>query len=337
LTAKFVRQQLVELMKLSFLFFGNKPDEKWELCRQMGIDYAIAKLAPEITHMLPPWDYQSLKQSKEIYANNGFDLLGLEGDQFDMNRIKFGLEGREEDAEKYCRMLENMGRLHINLLCYNFMAGIGWYRTDTAIPERGGAFVSGFNWQTSNKQPLTEYGAVAEEKIWENYEWFIKRVMPTAEKWDVKLALHPDDPPVSPLRGIGRIFTNASAIKKALAISDSPSHGLTFCQGTYTTMGEDVKGLIELFGEQQKIFFVHIRDVAGTRENFRETFHDNGPTDMVEMFRIYKAIGFNGPLRSDHVPSMAGDNNEQHGYTIKGNLFGIGYIKGIMEAVGIAT
>ncbi|MCA1480866.1 mannonate dehydratase, partial [Bradyrhizobium sp. NBAIM08] len=140
---------------------------------------------------------------------------------------------------------------------------------------------------------------------------------------------------VSPLRGIGRIFTSAAAIQKALALTESASHGLTFCQGTYTTMGENVQQLIETFGHQNKIFFVHIRDVTGTSENFRETFHDNGPTDMVDMFRTYKAVAFDGPLRSDHVPTIAGESNDQHGYAMNGNLFGIGYIKGIMDSVGI--
>lgn len=322
-------------MKLSFLFFGNMPDEKWQLCNQMGIQYAMAKLAPDLTGILPPWNFESLQYSKEIFKKNGFDLIGLEGDQFDMNRIKLGLPGREEDLDSYCLMLENMGSLSVNLLCYNFMAGIGWYRTSTVLKERGGALVSGFDLQQSSHQPLTDAGEVPEEEIWENYKYFLNRVMPVAQKSGVKMALHPDDPPVSPLKGFARIFTSAAGIRRALALTDSPSHGLTFCQGTYTSMGEDVKSLIGEFGKKRKIFFVHIRDVKGTRENFRETFHDNGPTDMVAIFKAYKEIGFNGPLRSDHVPTMAGDDNSQHGYAMKGNLFGIGYIKGIMEATGI--
>ncbi|MBC8033632.1 MAG: mannonate dehydratase, partial [Chitinophagaceae bacterium] len=112
------------------------------------------------------------------------------------------------------------------------------------------------------------------------------------------------------------------------------SHGLTFCQGTYTTMNEDVLSLIGEFGSGKRIFFVHIRDVVGTPQEFRETFHDNGPTDMFRMMQAYKEIGFAGPLRSDHVPSMAGETNAQHGYEMKGSLFGIGYIKGLMDALG---
>ncbi len=321
-------------MKLSFLFFGNTPDEKWQLARQMGINYAIAKLAPELTGALPPWDYLSLKQSKEIYEANGFKLYGLEGDQFDMNRIKFGLEGRDEDIELYKKMLVNMGQLGVKLLCYNFMAGIGWYRTTTDIKERAGALVSGFDSKIAHNLPMTKFGEVSEERIWENYQYFIKKVIPVAEQSGVKMALHPDDPPVSPLRGIGRIFIRADGIRKALALIESPSHGLTFCQGTYTTMGEDVKALINEFGTE-RIHFVHIRDVEGNADRFRETFHDNGPTKMPDLFKAYKAIGFEGPLRSDHVPTMAGESNSHYGYAMKGNLFGIGYMKGIMEALDI--
>ncbi|MCF0069702.1 mannonate dehydratase [Dyadobacter sp. CY261] len=318
-------------MFLSFLFFGNTPDEKWQLCRQMGIDYAIAKLAPELTGNAAIDDYDSFARSKDIFESNGFQLTGLEGDQFDMIRIKLGLPGRERDIERYQRMLENMGRLGVGLLCYNFMA-TGWYRTDVNLPERGGAVVSGFSMEKAITEPVSKYGTFSESQIWENYHWFIEQVMPVAEANGVRMALHPDDPPISPLHGISRILTSADAIRKALSLSDSSSHGLTFCQGTYTTMNENVHELIREFGRAKKIFFVHIRDVRGTPENFRETFHDNGPTDMFKLMRTYYDIGFDGPLRSDHVPTMAGESNEHFGYEMKGNLFGIGYIKGLMDA-----
>ncbi len=319
-------------MKLSFLFFGNKPDEKWVLCRQMGIEQAIAKLAPELTNEPAIYNFDSLARSKNIFNEEGFDFSGLEGDQMDMTRIKLGLEGREKDVELYCTMLENMGRLGIKLICYNFMY-TGWYRTHKAVLERGGALVSSFSYEAALKEPDNKFAPVSESKIWENYHWFIERVMPVAEAAGVKMALHPDDPPISPVHGIGRILTSADAIRKALSFSDSTSHGLTFCQGTYTTMNEDVLNLIHEFGEKKKIFFVHIRDVEGTPRHFRETFHDNGPTNMFKMMKAYKDAGFDGPLRSDHVPTMYGERNDHVGYEMKGNLFGIGYIKGLMDAL----
>lgn len=225
-----------------------------------------------------------------------------------------------------------MGRLGVGFICYNFMY-TGWYRTHKALQERGGALVSGFSYEAALKEPDNKYAPVSESKIWENYQWFIDQVMPVAEANGVRMALHPDDPPISPVNGIGRILTSATAIRKALSFSDSPSHGLTFCQGTYTTMNEDVESLINEWGGQKKIFFVHIRDVIGTPTKFRETFHDNGPTDMFAMMKAYKQIGFEGPLRSDHVPTMAGESNKHAGYEMKGSLFGIGYIKGLMDAV----
>ena len=319
-------------MKLTFLFFGNAPGEKWILCRQMGIDHAIAKLAPELTGEPAIFNYDSFSRSKEVFNENGFALIGLEGDQMDMTRIKLGLAGREKDVELYCRMLENMGRLGVDFICYNFMY-TGWYRTHKDLAERGGASVSGFNYDAALREPDNKYAPVSESKIWEAYHWFIEQVMPVAEANGVRMALHPDDPPISPIHGIGRILTSAAAMRRALSFSDSPSHGLTFCQGTYVTMNENVLSLIHEFGGKKKIFFVHIRDVAGAPHNFQETFHDNGPTDMFRMMKGYKEVGFDGPLRSDHVPTMAGENNEHVGYEMKGNLFGIGYIKGLIDAL----
>ncbi|MEO1011551.1 MAG: mannonate dehydratase [Bacteroidota bacterium] len=323
-------------MKLSFLFFGNTPDEKWQLCRQMGIDQAIAKLSPELTGMLSIDNYSSFARSKDIFEENGLELHGLEGDQFDMHRIKLGLEGREADVEKYCLMLENMGRLGLSLLCYNFMA-TGWYRTHKGLKERGGALVSGYDNETAKKEPVSKWGSFTKDQIWENYQWFLERVMPVAESNHVKMALHPDDPPISPVHGIARILTSASAIDRALSLYDSPSHGLTFCQGTFSTMGENLQDLVREWGMRDKIHFIHIRDVRGIPESFRETFHDNGPTDMFRMMQLYKKVGFEGPLRSDHVPTMAGEDNAHVGYGMKGNLFGIGYIKGLMHGCRIST
>lgn len=240
-------------MKLSFLFFGNKPDEKWTLCRQMGLDYAIAKLAPELTGDAPIYDYDSFARSKGKFEEAGFQLYGLEGDQMDMTRIKLGLPGREDDMEKYCTMLQNMGRLGVKFICYNFMYP-GWYRTHNSLPERGGALVSGFRYEEAQKLSRYELAPVSELQLWENYHWFIEQAMPVAESAGVQMGVHPDDPPVSPVRGIARILVSGDAVRKALTLSSSSSHGLTFCQGTYTTMGEDVKSLIHEFGSKKKSF-----------------------------------------------------------------------------------
>lgn len=321
-------------MKLAFLFFGDKADLRWELAAQMGVRYAVAKLAPELTGKDPIWNYDVLENAVEAYAAAGFRLVALEGDQFDMTRIKLGLPGREEDADNYCRMLENMGRLGIGTLCYNFMQ-TGWFRTNSKIRERGGAFVTGFNARDAEKLTPKPYAPVPAGKIWENYEWFIRRVMPVAESSGVKMGLHPDDPPVPEVEGVGRILTSFESVERALSLSDSPSHCLTFCQGTYFTMGGDVQAFFRKWKE--RVCFVHLRDVAGTAEDFHETFHDNGPHDMAQMLRLYAEEGFDGVIRSDHVPTMAGESDDRPSYSMNGSLFGLGYIKGIMDALKIKT
>ncbi|MBO4648569.1 MAG: mannonate dehydratase [Lentisphaeria bacterium] len=312
-------------MKLG-LMLPVKPDIQWTLASQLGVKYAVTKAAPELSGMNDPSDYNALKTVRDRFAEAGFELYALEGDEFDMSRIKLGLPGRDEDLEKYRKMLLNMGRLGLKLLCYNFMVGVGWFRSRNDLMERGGALTSGFDIREIDNHVELK---ITEEQVWKNYEYFLKAVVPAAEEAGVKLGLHPDDPPVSPLLGYSRVLTSADAYRKAMALSDSPSHGITFCQATFRAMGEDVFKLIPEFGK--RIFFLHFRDITGTRDKFRETFHDNGPTDMVELLRVAEKYAPDCLLRPDHTPTMAGESNEKFGYTMQGNLFAVGYIKGIQD------
>jgi mannonate dehydratase len=100
-------------------------------------------------------------------------------------------------------------------------------------------------------------------------------------------------------------------------------------------MGEDIAVLVNEWTANKKIFFVHLRDVEGTREHFRETFHDNGPTNLARMLRLYYKCGFKGPMRPDHAPTLEGESNDQPGYAMGGKIFAIGYMKGSMDAFGI--
>ena len=313
-------------MKLA-LMLPAKPDIQWTLASQLGVKYAVTKAAPELSGLADPSDYQALKTVRDRFAEAGFELYALEGDEFDMSRIKLGLPGRDEDIEKYRRMLLNMGRLGLKLLCYNFMVGVGWFRSRNDLKERGGALTSGFNLRDIDNAVELK---ITEEQVWANYEYFLRAVLPAAEEAGVRLGLHPDDPPVSPLLGYSRVLTSADAYRKAMALSDSPSHGITFCQATFRAMGEDVFKLIPEFS--QRIFFLHFRDIDGTRDNFRETFHDNGPTDMAKLLKVAQQFAPDCLLRPDHTPTMAGESNEKFGYTMQGNLFAIGYIKGILDA-----
>ncbi|MEO8735551.1 MAG: mannonate dehydratase, partial [Edaphobacter sp.] len=197
------------------------------------------------------------------------------------------------------------------------------------------ALVTEFSQQDAEKLGLTEWGEIGEQAIWQNLEYFLKAVMPVAEEAGMKMALHPDDPPVSPLRGIGRILTSADAFRRVLAMYPSPQNGITFCQANFQLMGEDIAALAHEWCKQKKIFFVHLRDVEGTREQFRETFHDNGPVDLSQMLRIYHECGFQGPIRPDHAPTLDGESNDRPGYSMGGKVFAVGYMKGAMDALSI--
>ena len=322
-------------MKLSTML-PVKPDISWQLAAQTGVRYAVTKAAPELSGQLPPWDFNSLRGIKERFDQAGFKLAALEGDEFDMSRIKLGLPGRDEDLERYREMIRNMGRLDIRLLCHNFMAGVGWFRSRDDLQERGGALTSGFDIDDlkGQEKPL----AITEAQLWSNYEYFLKAVLPAAEEAGVTLALHPDDPPISPLLGYSRILTSAGAFRKALKIADgSPAFGITFCQATFKAMGEDIFALIKEFGGQGKIAFVHLRDIKGVKDRFVETFHDNGPTDMVKALAAYRDAKVDCLLRHDHCPTMAGESNDKPGYGALGGVFAVGYIKGIMDSLNIES
>ena len=324
-------------------------DRRWALARQLGVRHAICKLNPDITSAPPPSDFDTLKAAQQNFANNGLTLSGLEGDQMDMRRIKQGLPGRDIDIEAYKRMLQNMGRLGIRLLCYNFMVGMNWGRTQADIPIRGGALASGFDHaKMQDHKPLDGVGVIPAEQVWENYAYFIERVGPVAAEHGVKMGLHPDDPPVPSIRGVGRIFGTVAGFDRALGLLDAPTHGVTFCQATLGLVHHDVPALATRWGKAGRIPFIHWRDVVGTPECFHEVFHDDGPTDMGALLKTYEDAGIDAFLRVDHVPAMEGEHVAAEalntgtagsavtvGYETMGRLFAVGYLKGLLRGQGI--
>jgi mannonate dehydratase len=315
-------------------YLPPRPHRLWLLARQMGIRNAIVSAKTERTGLNPPWDIEALRRIQGDLADAGLELHGLEGDQFDMNRIKLGLPGRDEDIERFSQMLRNMGSLRIPLLCYNFMAQTGWYRSKSDVPGRGGALVSRFDLSETPAQ-ATDGGEVPADRIWENYRYFIQRVMPIAEKAGIRMALHPDDPPLPALHGVGRIFGTAEAFERAYSLAPSRSNGVTFCRANFKLMGADIPNCIRSFAKQGRLFFLHLRDVRGTAERFVEVFHDEAAADLMATLWECHEAGFDGPLRCDHVPTMAGEANDQPGYGTLGRLFADGYLIGLLDALKI--
>lgn len=278
----------------------------------------------------PVWEYLPLAQMRQTVENAGLRLSVIESIPVS-DAIKLGLDGRDEDIEHFSQSLRNMGAAGIPILCYNFMAVFGWTRTSFNIKGRGGALVSGYDHSVMENAPLTDAGEVSEERLWENLEYFLKRIVPVAEEAGVKLAMHPDDPPLSPIRGVGRIMRSVEAFDRLLELVPSPNNGITFCQGNFAAMGADVPAAIRHFGD--KIFFSHFRDVDQPVPSFVEVFHDEGPTDMAETMRAYRDIGFDGPIRPDHAPTLEGEDNSKPGYMVLGKIYAIGYMRGLLDAI----
>ena len=300
----------------------------WDMVKQCGVTKVVGSMDFDSTDA--PWSYASLLRVRNAYKEAGFDLEVLES-RPPLDRAKLGLPGRDAEIDAVCELLTNLGKLGIPVWCYEWMPVMNWLRTSTTIRSRGGALVTGYDHSQMRGAPLTEHGEIGDEALWDNLRYFLQRVMPVAEAAKVKLAMHPDDPPLTPIRGLSRIMRSVDNFQRLLELVPSPMNGIALCQGNFTLMTDDLPGVIRGFGD--KIFFVHMRDVKGVPEKFQETFHDAGQTDMLACMRAYRDIGFDGVLRPDHVPTMAGDSNEDAGYSAIGRLFAIGYIKGLREAV----
>jgi len=315
-------------------FLPPTPSPLWKLSKQAGVDYAVGGLPfnEPFNGTDAPWDYLPLVRMKQRYESAGFELAVIES-RPPLNNAKRGLPGGDEEIDTVCTLIENMGRLGIPVWCYEWMTDFNWLRTSTNTPSRGGSVVTSFDFNLVKDAPPTDEGPISEEKLWETLEYFLKRVIPVAEKWNVKLAMHPDDPPLSPIRGVGRIMSSVDNFQRLLDLVPSPMNGITMCQGNFTLMTDDLPGTIRKFGQQDKIFFVHFRDVRGDVKKYEETWHDDGKTDMLACMKAYKDINFDGVLRPDHVPTVEGDSNENAGYSSFGRLYAIGYIRGLRQAV----
>lgn len=318
---------------LCLAYFWGIQERKIALSKQMGITGAVSPSAPGIGGLpdAKSWSLEGVTAVKRAFEQRGLQWRVLEGTP-PLDKVKLGISGRDEEIENFITLMRNLNKIGVNTICYNWMPVINWARTDMARVGRGGALVTAFDFEKIKDQPLTEYGEVTEDQMWKNISYFLKAVVPEAEKNNIKLALHPDDPPIPKIRGIARIMRTADAFKRMIEIVPSPNNGITLCQGTFATMGEDIPAVIRYFGERNKIFFVHFRDIRGDRWAFEETFHDEGITDMYKAMKTYHEVGFSGPMREDHVPTVAGDSNEHPGYSEYGTLFAMGYIKGLIEA-----
>ena len=308
-------------------YYRSKPDLTWKIGQQLGVKYGVIRLPDD--RAFDPADRTHWLPIYKRYGEYGIKPIVIEPMPNCLHdHIKAGDDKRDECIEKVLQMFPIMDELDIRTICFNWMTYVGWTRTKNDITERGGALVTGF----SNEEYIPSSKGISAEQLWDNYEYFLRAVLSEAERYGIRLALHPDDPPISKLGNVSRIMISYNNIRHAIRdIVDSPNLGVTFCQAVYYLMGEDLFKIIPELAD--KIMFIHFRNVTGDKYHFHETFHDNGALNMPQLLKLYYDLGLNVPIRVDHVPTMVGDTMSNPGYSAYGRLYAIGYLKGILETL----
>lgn len=242
---------------------------------------------------------------------------------------------REEKLEILTETIRNLGAAGIPVLGYSGHPPDGAVRTTRSKRIRGGAEASAFDIDEFEDELLVDR-ELSEEALWTAYEAFLERVVPVAEEAGVTLAVHPSDPPLERIGGIPLLFRNFENFRRAMDLVDSESHGLKFCLGCWSEMGEDVVEVIRHFGGED-IVYVHFRDVVGTVPNFYETFIDD-PASNYDEYAVMRTLyeeGFTGVMTPDHVPLMEGETEWEFGSTT-GRAYTVGYLKGLLRAITAA-
>jgi mannonate dehydratase len=332
---------MTDEMRVAIGQFNELTMERLTFAKQLGASGVLLN-----TPLLPGekrWELDDLRWLVGRCADYGLRLEAIENVPVRFyDKAMLGLPGRDEQIENYQATIRNLGQAGVGILGYHWMPN-GVWRTSKTTPGRGGALVTAFEMEVAatdqplvhgvKEHPLAQGRTFTTEEMWDNYVYFMKAVLPVAEEAGVKLALHPDDPPLPTLGGIARLFYNFEGFKRAMDEFPSPNSGLDFCMGCWSEMGPGVIDAIRYFGERGKIFYVHFRDVQGYGPKFQECFLGEGNVDVVEAIRTLKEVGFTGFIIDDHVPRLVDDTDWNH----RGRAFQTGYIMALVQAVNKLT
>jgi mannonate dehydratase len=307
--------------------FNELTDEQLLFAKQCGCDDVLLN-----TPKLPGeerWEYEDLRAWRQRAEDAGLRLIALENVPVRFyDEIMLGKPGRERQLANMQETVRNMGRAGIPILGYHWMPN-GVWRTTWDCPVRGGAVSNSFQMDEADTK-LTHEREYTEDELWANYDWYLDRMLPVCEEAGVRMALHPDDPPVPSLGGVARLFRNFDNFARAMERHPSPMHGLDFCHGCWSEMrrGEGVLDAIRYFGERGRLFYVHFRDVVGGADDFTEVFLGDGNSDPVAVMRALKEVGFRGFIIDDHVPHMVNDTPWAH----RGRAWSTGYLQALLRA-----
>ena len=352
-------------MIMTLRWFGEKHDSvALEHIRQIpGVSGVVSSL-----HDIPAgeaWELEDILKLKKTVEAGGLKLIGIESVNIHED-IKIGLPSREQYIENYKKSLENLGKADVHLVCYNFMPIFDWTRTDLAMKLEDGSYVLAYDenrikgiepadkfdrmekesggfilpgWEPNRRDEIMglfeQYKDVTAEKLMQNLKYFLDAIMPVCEKYQIKMAIHPDDPAWS-VFGLPRIVTSQQALEKIASLNDSIYNGFTLCTGS---LGSNLKNnLPEIIRNpkiSKRIHFAHLRNMQFDGEGvFHESSHlsSDGNFDMYEIVKALYETGFDGVIRPDHGRMIWGEQ-ARPGYGLYDRALGVAYLNGLWEAV----
>ena len=309
------------------------------------------------------WELDEILALKKDVEDAGLFLAGIESVNVS-DAIKTGGPDRDKDIEAYIKTLENLGKADIHMVCYNFMPVFDWTRTELARMRPDGSTVLAYTqeavdainpenmfesiagdmngtvmpgWEPERMEKVKElfemYKDIDDEKLFENLKYFLERIMPVCDKYDINMAIHPDDPAWS-VFGLPRIIINKTNILRLMSMVDNPHNGVTFCSGSYgTNLKNDLPDMIRSL--KGRIHFAHVRNLKfNSPTDFEEAAHlsSDGTFDMYEIMKALYEIGFTGPIRPDHGRMIWGEV-AMPGYGLYDRALGATYLNGLWEAI----
>jgi len=287
------------------------------------------------------WHADALKRVRERVESYGLTLaamhLPLTSAGIDRQiwpNVMMGTDQRDRDIEQIIRCIQAASEAGIPRLLYN-LAILPVVRTSYRSLGRGGVTYSHFKYDDVKDNPLLPYAPITADQAWERITYFVEQVIPVATEYGVMMGCHQHDPGMPPgqsYRGVDRVLGSLEGVKRFISLSDSPYHGLNFCQGTISEMctsPEQVYEAIEYFGQRKRIFWVHFRNIRGGLGDFEEVYPDEGDINMLQAMRVYKKVGYDSALVPDHVPHSAIDG--RYGY--RSRAYCLGYIRGLLQTV----
>ena len=321
-------------MKMTFRWYGSQLDP-------IPLRYIkqIPNMSGVVTSLmdLPAgalWPTERISALKEEVNAAGLEMEVIESVNVHED-IKLGLPGRDAYIDNYRETVRRLGQAGIKVICYNFMPVFDWTRTDLAKPRPDGSTVLAYDqavidritdpqafadqiqqgagefemagWEPERmaelKRLFAQYQNVSHEDLFRNLKYFLEAVIPVCEQYDVKMAIHPDDPPWD-IFGLPRIYTCRENMRRIVELVDSPYNGLTLCSGSLgSSPCNDIPALVREFGGEGHIHFAHVRNIKFTGPGrFEEAAHlsGDGSLDLYEIMKAYYDVGFEGYIRPDH-------------------------------------